>query len=97
MILAPVIWVLTVVICYFFIAKTWWFPPPISQHGISYDAQFHRTLIVTGIIFFLAQVALGYVIWRFRDDGKAPVIRTATTSWKLSGPARPRCCSWAWC
>ena len=70
MILAPVIWVLTVVICYFFIAKTWWFPPPISQHGISYDAQFHRTLIVTGIIFFLAQLALGYVIWRFRDDGK---------------------------
>ncbi len=30
MLLAPVVWVLTVVICYFFVAKTWWFPPPIN-------------------------------------------------------------------
>jgi cytochrome c oxidase subunit 2 len=28
-----------------------------------------RTLVITGIIFFLAQVALGYVIMRFRDNG----------------------------
>jgi cytochrome c oxidase subunit 2 len=70
MLLAPIIWVLTVVICYFFMAKTWWFPPPISQHGIEYDVQFMRTLVVTGIIFFLAQFALGWVIARFRDDGK---------------------------
>ena len=28
-----------------------------------------RTLVVTGIIFFLAQFALGWVIFRFRDDG----------------------------
>lgn len=70
MLLGPVVWVLTVVICYFFAAKTWWFPLPISQHGIQYDAQFMRTLVITGIIFFAAQVALGYVIVRFRDDGR---------------------------
>ncbi|MBZ5726431.1 MAG: cytochrome-c oxidase [Acidobacteriia bacterium] len=70
MLLAPVVWVLTVVIVYFFAAKTWWFPPPISQHGLAYDAQFMRTLIVVGIIFFLAQFALGYVIVRFRNDGR---------------------------
>jgi cytochrome c oxidase subunit II len=70
MLLAPIVWVLTVVICYFFFAKTWWFPPPISQHGLEYDVQFMRTLVVTGIIFFLAQFALGWVIFRFRDDGK---------------------------
>ncbi|HWC98512.1 MAG TPA: cytochrome c oxidase subunit II transmembrane domain-containing protein [Candidatus Sulfopaludibacter sp.] len=69
MLLAPVVWALTVVICYFFIAKTWWFPPAISQHGLAYDGQFMRTLIVVGIIFFLAQFVLGYVIVRFRDDG----------------------------
>ena len=62
MLLAPVVWVLTAVIAYFFAAKTWWFPPPIYAHGIAYDAQFMRTLVVTGIIFFLAQFALGYVI-----------------------------------
>jgi len=69
MLLAPVIWVLTVIIVYLFAAKTWWFPPPINQHGQLYDAQFMRTLIVVGIIFFLAQAALGYVIVKFRDNG----------------------------
>jgi cytochrome c oxidase subunit II len=66
MLLAPVVWVLTVIIVYLFAAKTWWFPPPISEHGFSYDEQFMRTLWITGIIFFVAQIALGYVIWRFR-------------------------------
>jgi cytochrome c oxidase subunit 2 len=70
MLLAPIIWVLTVVICYFFIVKTWWFPPPISAHGLAYDAQFMRTLVVVGIIFFLAQFALGWAIFKFRDDGR---------------------------
>ena len=69
MLLAPIVWVLTVVICYVFAAKLWWFPPPVSAHGLAYDAQFNRTLVVTGIIFFLAQIALGYVIVRFRDKG----------------------------
>jgi cytochrome c oxidase subunit 2 len=69
MLLAPVIWVLTVVICYIFAAKYWWFPPPVSAHGMAYDAQFNWTLVVTGIIFFLAQFALGYAILRFRDNG----------------------------
>ena len=69
MLLAPIVWVLTVVICYVFAAKLWWFPPPVSAHGMAYDAQFNRTLVVTGIIFFLAQIALGYVIVRFRDKG----------------------------
>jgi cytochrome c oxidase subunit II len=69
MLLAPIVWVLTVAICYIFLAKLWWFPLPISAHGLEYDAQFSRTLVVTGIIFFLAQIALGYVIIRFRDNG----------------------------
>jgi len=69
MLLAPVVWVLTVVIVYFFVAKTWWFPPPINAHGVAYDAQFMRTLIVVGVIFFLAQFALGWVIVKFRNDG----------------------------
>jgi cytochrome c oxidase subunit II len=83
MLLAPIIWVLTVLICYFFIAKTWWFPPPISAHGLAYDAQFMRTLIVVGIIFFLAQFALGWVIVKFRNDGGRASTPTATTNSKL--------------
>ena len=69
MLLGPIVWILTVVICYIFIGHYWWFPPPISQHGQAYDAQFTVTLWVTGIIFFLAQAALGWVIIRYRDKG----------------------------
>ena len=64
MLLAPVVWILTAIIAYFFAAKTWWFPPPINPHGLAYDEQFMRTLMVTGIIFFLAQFALGWVIFQ---------------------------------
>jgi cytochrome c oxidase subunit II len=70
MLLAPLVWAITAAVAYFFFAKTWWFPPPISQHGIDYDQQFGRTLVVVGIIFVLAQFALGYVIVRFRNDGR---------------------------
>ena len=70
MLLAPVVWILTAIIAYFFAAKTWWFPPPINAHGIAYDEQFMRTLMVTGVIFVLAQFALGWVIFKFRDDGR---------------------------
>jgi len=70
MLLAPIVWVLTIAICYVFIGHYWWFPPPISAHGIAYDDQFTITLVVTGVIFFLAQMALGWVIFKFRDDGK---------------------------
>ncbi len=69
MLLGPIVWVLTLVICYFFIGHYWWFPPPISQHGQAYDAQFNATLWVTGVIFFCAQMALGYAIVKFRDRG----------------------------
>jgi len=70
MLLAPIVWILTIAICYIFIGHYWWFPPPISEHGQAYDDQFTITLVVTGIIFFLAQMALGWVIFKFRDDGK---------------------------
>ena len=70
MLLALVVWMLTIVICLGFAGKFWWFPPPISAHGEAYDAQFTATLIVTGIIFFAAQMALGYAIFKYRASGK---------------------------
>lgn len=70
MLLAPIVWALTVIICYFFIAKTWWFPLPISAHGVIYDEHFNRVLVIVGVIFFLAQFALGWVILRYKDDGR---------------------------
>ena len=82
MLLAPIIWVLTVVIMYFFAAKVWWFPPPINQHGLAYDAQFMRTLNITGVIFFFAQFALGWVIFRYRDDGRRASSSHGSNKWE---------------
>src|SRR5262245_32252893 len=70
MILAIIVWIFTAIIVYLFAGKYWWFPPPISQHGMEYDTHFMRVLWGTGIIFFIAQAALGWVIFRFRDDGR---------------------------
>ncbi len=69
MLLGVLVWVFAVVIVAIFAGKLWWFPAPISQHGLEYDTHFFRVLITTGIIFFLAQLALGYVIFRYRDRG----------------------------
>jgi cytochrome c oxidase subunit 2 len=69
MLLAAIVWVFTAVIVYLFAADYWPFPASISAHGAKYDAHFAKVLITTGIIFFLAQFALGWVIFKFRDDG----------------------------
>jgi cytochrome c oxidase subunit 2 len=67
--LAVVIWLLTIFSVGIFFAG-WWFPPPISEHGPAYDQQFLITIIVVGISFVLAQVGLGYMVWRYRDTGQ---------------------------
>jgi cytochrome c oxidase subunit 2 len=70
MLLAVLIWVFTVVIVWMFAADYWSFPPAINEHGKVYDQHFTSTLMVTGVIFFLAQMALGWVIFKFRDNGR---------------------------
>lgn len=62
--------VFTAITVYLFLAKTWWFPPTITAFGAEYDAQFHRTLLITGTIFVLAQLGLALVIFRSRDHGQ---------------------------
>ena len=64
MLLAPVVWVLTVVICYFFVAKTWWFPMPINAHGIAYDER-------DRLVSLVALVTDGKTI-HVRADGRIP-------------------------
>jgi cytochrome c oxidase subunit 2 len=67
--LAVVIWLLTIFsVGLFFMG--WWFPPSISEHGPAYDQQFLITITVVGISFVLAQVGLGYMVWRYRDTGQ---------------------------
>jgi cytochrome c oxidase subunit 2 len=68
--LALIIVAFTVITVYIFAAKIWWFPPAISDFGTQIDAQFHRTLVITGIVFILAQLGLAWVIFRYRDQGR---------------------------
>jgi cytochrome c oxidase subunit 2 len=61
---------MTVVTVYIFWAKTWWFPPAITDFGHEIDDQFARTLLITGVVFVAAQFGLALAIYRFRDHGQ---------------------------
>jgi cytochrome c oxidase subunit 2 len=64
--LAVFFWFVATLTVVLFIGKVWWLPPLISEHGAAIDNQLVTTLIIAGIAFFLAQISLGYLIWRFR-------------------------------
>jgi len=55
---------------------TWWFPHNIAEHGKAIDAQFMRTLVVVGIAFTLAQLALGYAVVKFGRRGNERAVYT---------------------
>lgn len=67
--LGLVIAIITLATMYVFALKVWWFPAFISEYGAAYDHQFHITLIVCGVVFFLAQMGLAYVVLRYRNSG----------------------------
>ena len=68
--LALLLVALTFITVYLFVTKKWWFPPAITDFGHEVDAQFSRTLVITGIVFVLSQLALAYAVFRFRDRGQ---------------------------
>jgi cytochrome c oxidase subunit 2 len=67
--LAIFLWLMTLATVWVFIAKTWWTPEVASIHGGAIDDQLVLTLIASGVVFFLAQLILGYFIWRYRAAG----------------------------
>ena len=54
---------------YVFAARIWWPPETISPMGPVMDAQLVQTLIICGVVFFLAQLALAFVVLWYRDRG----------------------------
>lgn len=70
-VLAVIIWLITLLSVLLFVSKKWWFPPAISEHGPALDRQFLITILVVGISFTAAQVGLGWMVWKYRDTGKA--------------------------
>ena len=69
--LAAFIWVMTLVSVWMVGSGRWWFPEHISEHGPGYDQQFVLTMVVVGVAFVVAQVALGIILWRYgaKKDG----------------------------
>jgi cytochrome c oxidase subunit 2 len=67
--LALLLVLLVGVTLYFFIAKTWWYPPPINDFGREVDDQFTRTFVISGIVFVASQLALAWLIVRYRSNG----------------------------
>ncbi len=66
----------------------WWLPPLASEHGRETDRLFVITLIVTGIVFVLVQLTLGYFTYRFgrpREEKAAyvPEDRRLELTWTL--------------
>ena len=75
LVLLIVIWLITFVSSYFFVAKTWWLPTGASAAAAGIDHHFATTYLLMGIVFVAAQVALGYFAWQFRDRGSSSPAR----------------------
>ena len=71
LVLLIVIWLITFVSSYFFIAKTWWLPTGASAAAAGIDHHFATTYAVMGIVFVAAQVTLGLFAWKYRDRGSS--------------------------
>ncbi len=71
LILLVVIWLITLISTYFFIAKTWWLPAGASAAAAGIDHYFTTTYILMGIVFVAAQISLGALVWIYRDRGSS--------------------------
>src|SRR3984893_2800872 len=67
LVLLVIIWLITFISTYFFIAKTWWLPTGASAAAAGIDHHFTTTYILMGIVFVAAQVLLGMFPWKYRD------------------------------
>ena len=69
LVLLVVIWLITLLGSYFIIAKTWWLPVGASAAAAGIDHHFTVSYILMGSVFILAQLALGWFAWKYRDRG----------------------------
>jgi len=59
-----------------FALHIWWVPPDISTHGSRIDRQLNETMIVAGVLFVGAQLALAFFVWRFSARGTTDPIKS---------------------
>jgi cytochrome c oxidase subunit 2 len=81
--LLAIIWLITLVSTYFFAAKTWWLPHGASASAQWIDGQFALTYVLMGIVFLAAQLSLGWLVWRYRDQGSSHPVKYTHGNTKL--------------
>src|ERR1700730_3392698 len=65
--LLAIVWLITFVSTYFFVAQTWWLPQGASTAAAFIDHQFSLTYVLMGVVFVAAQGGLGLFVWQYRD------------------------------
>jgi len=83
LIVAIVVWVVSLAMAIPFIARTWWFPEAITRHAREVDGQIILTFVITGVIFLLAQGALGYAVWRYSQKSKSAEYVEGNERWEM--------------
>jgi cytochrome c oxidase subunit 2 len=68
------IWLITLVSTYFFVAKTWWLPAGAAAAAQWIDGQFTLTFIIMGVVFLAAQLGLGYIVWKYKETPSSPPV-----------------------
>ena len=68
------IWLITLISTYFFVAKTWWLPVGAAAATAFIDGQFALTFVLMGVVFLAAQLSLGYFAWRYREQPSSPPV-----------------------
>ena len=71
LLLLVVIWLITLFSTYFFVAKTWWLPAGASAAAAGIDHHFTVSFYLMGFVFVAAQLALGYLVWKYREGGSS--------------------------
>ena len=66
-----VIWLITFISTYIFLAKIWWLPTGASAAAAGIDHHFTITFILMGIVFVAAQVFLGLFAWKYREQNSS--------------------------
>lgn len=74
LVLLIVIWLITFISTYFFLAKTWWLPVGASAAAAGIDHHFETSFVLMGIVFVAAQVVLGLFAWQYRQREKATAL-----------------------
>src|SRR5205823_10376537 len=71
LVLLVVIWLITLVSTYFFVAKTWWLPAGASAAAAGIDHHFTVSFYLMGFVFVAAQLVLCYLGWKYREGGSS--------------------------